>query len=252
MDTPAYTADASLRGKLRRRIARLTHRAPLRLALQRPVVTFTFDDAPESAATRGAQVLEGHGAHGTFYVCTGLFGQEGRMGRFADADQVAALAGRGHEVACHTAGHRDCHRTPDAELLADCDTNVRALEALGGAPRHFAFPYGEVSPYAKALLGPRYGSLRGVQAGMVRDGSDRNQLPAVGIEGDDGEVRARTWIDRAVREQAAGRNAWLILFTHDVRETPSAWGCTPGALDRLTAHALSAGCEIRTVGQVLA
>jgi len=80
----------------------------------------------------------------------------------------------------------------------------------------------------------------------VHDGSDLNQLPAVGVEGEDGEANARRWIDRAVAE-----NAWLILFTHDGRESPSAWGCTPGALDRLAAHARDAGCDIRTVGEVL-
>ncbi|NBB52476.1 polysaccharide deacetylase family protein [Rhizobium sp. CRIBSB] len=252
MDAPAYTADASLMGKLRRRFARVTHRAPLRLRLERPVVSFTFDDAPESAATAGAEVLESHGVRGTYYVCTGLFGQDGRMGRFADAEQVKALAERGHEIACHTSGHLDCHRTPDAPLLADCDTNVRGLKALGGSGEHFAFPYGEVSPHAKALLAPHYGSLRGVQAGLVHNGSDRNQLPAIGIEGEDGEARARRWVDRAVKAQGDGRSAWLILFTHDVRDAPSSWGCTPAALDRLAAHARAAGCDIRTVGQVLA
>jgi len=82
---------------------------------------------------------------------------------------------------------------------------------------------------------------------MVHEGSDLNQLPAVGIAGEDGESFARRWIDRAVDE-----NAWLILFTHDVRENPSLWGCTPAALDRLAAHARAAGCDIRTVGEVLA
>ena len=241
-----YSADRSLGGKLRRRYARLTHRRPARLNLIRPVVSFTFDDIPASAAEVGASVLEAHDARGTFYVCTGLADQEGHMGRFANAGEVRGLAARGHEVACHTRDHIDCHRASDEALLADTADNVAALTVLGAAPRHFAFPYGEVSPHAKALLAPRYGSLRGVHAGMVHEGSDLNQLPAVGIEGEDGETVARRWIDRAVDE-----NAWLILFTHDVRENPSAWGCTPAALDRLAAHARAAGCDIRTVGEVL-
>lgn len=241
-----YSADRSLGGKLRRRYARLTHRRPARLGLSRPVVSFTFDDIPASAAEAGARVLEAHDARGTFYLCTGLADHEGHMGRFANADEIRDLAGRGHELACHTRDHIDCHRASDQALLADTADNIARLTALGAAPRHFAFPYGEVSPHAKALLAPRYGSLRGVHAGLVHDGSDLNQLPAVGIEGEDGEVAARRWIDSAVAE-----NAWLILFTHDVRETPSAWGCTPGALDRLAAHARAAGCDIRTVGEVL-
>ena len=242
-----YTPDVSLKGKLRRRFARLTHRRPARLSLTRPTVSFTFDDIPASAGQAGAEALEAHDAHGTFYVCAGLFGQDGHMGRFADGGEIVDLIRRGHEVAGHTFGHRDCHRTPEAELIADLDANDAALRGLGAAPIHFAYPYGEVSPRAKALLAGRYASLRGVHKGLVHDGGDLNQLPGVGIEGPDGEALARQWIDRAVSE-----NAWLILYTHDVREAPSPWGCTPDALSRLIAHARTTGCDIRTVGEVLA
>jgi peptidoglycan/xylan/chitin deacetylase (PgdA/CDA1 family) len=240
-----YSADAGLGAKLRRRYARLVHRRPARLDLSGPTVSFTFDDAPASAAVAAA-ILERHKARGTYYLCAGLFGETGHMGRYIDATEAADLAARGHEIACHSHGHVDAHRTDGAALLADSDRNVTTLTALGGSARHFAFPYGEVSPAAKARLADRYGSLRGVHAGLVHEGADLNQLPAVGIEGDDGEAVARAWIDRAVK---TGR--WLILFTHDVSDSPSPWGCTPAALDRLAAHARGAGCALKTVGEVL-
>ena len=242
-----YTPDVSFAGKLRRRFARLTHRRPARLNLARAVVSFTFDDIPASAAHAGADALEAHGARGTFYVCAGLFGQGGHMGRFADAAEISALVGQGHEVAGHTLNHIDCHRTAPTDLNADLDANDAALSNLGAAPIHFAYPYGEVSPRSKKQLGARYASLRGVHKALIRNGDDRNQLPGVGIEGVDGELIARAWIDRAVAEQA-----WLILYTHDVRERPSPWGCTPDALKRLIGHARAVGCDIRTVGEVLA
>ncbi|WP_312783350.1 polysaccharide deacetylase family protein [Brevundimonas sp.] len=241
-----YTPDVSLAGKLRRRFARMTHKRPARLDLARPIVSFTFDDIPASAAHAGAEALEQHGACGTFYVCAGLFGKEGHMGRFADAAEIGDLILRGHEVAGHTLNHVDCHRTAPAALDVDLDANDAALGALGAASLHFAYPYGEVSPRSKKQLARRYASLRGVHKGTVRNGDDLNQLPGVGIEGPDGETIARAWIDRAVAEKA-----WLILYTHDVREAPSPWGCTPEVLDRLVGHALAAGCEVRTVSEVL-
>lgn len=242
----AYRADPSLKGKLRRRLARLTHRRPARLALDGPVVSFTFDDAPESAVEAGATILEAAGARGTYYLCAGLMGQDGPMGRFADAGQAARLADAGHEIACHTFSHLDCGRATGAEIGADADRNADALAELAPRVRHFAYPYGDVSPRAKAALHARYGSLRGLHKGLVRDGSDLNQLPAVGIEGEDGEAVAAAWIDRAAAERA-----WLILYTHDVRETPSPFGCTPGALERLVERARGAGARIETVGGLL-
>ena len=77
------------------------------------------------------------------------------MGRFADASEISDLIRRGHEVAGHTFDHLDCHRTPEADLTFDLDANDAALRGLGAAPIHFAYPYGEVSPRAKALLAGR-------------------------------------------------------------------------------------------------
>lgn len=241
-----YNADSSLFGKVRRRAVRLMHRRPARLSHNGPVVSFTFDDVPISGAETGAAILEKAGARGTFYVCAGLFGQPGDMGRYADEAEIGRLAQAGHEIACHTHSHLDCGLSSEAAIGADADRNAEALTAFGARPRHFAYPYGEVSPQAKRALKGRYGSLRAVHSGIVTASSDLNQLPAVGVEGEDGEAQAMRWIDRAVE-----RGAWVILYTHDVRENPSKYGCTPGALERIVAHAGARGAAIRTVGQVL-
>ena len=33
-----------------------------------------------------------------------------------------------------------------------------------------------------------------------------------------------------VFDEAVATNGWLIFYTHDVADTPSPWGCTPGLL----------------------
>jgi hypothetical protein len=37
-------------------------------------------------------------------------------------------------------------------------------------------------------------------------------------------------------EDNARCGGWLILYTHDVAEEPSAFGCTPGDFERLVAY----------------
>lgn len=232
----AYSADRSLRGKLRRRYTRLAFRKPLRLSLDRPMITFSFDDVPATAALAGAQALEAAGLRGTFYICAGLEDGDGPMGRYGSADDARRLAADGHEVACHTFSHLDCGQADQTTIAADVARNGLALAERGAPdPVSFAYPYGDVSFAAKKALGGRFKTLRTVQAGLVTNGADANQLPAVGIEGDDGEARALRWMDEAAR-----RKAWLILYTHDVADTPSAWGCTPGALGRLAERAKAA------------
>ena len=238
-----HRADPSLKGKLRRRYSRLVSRRPAGAGLDRPMVSFCFDDAPASAAEAGAQVLERHGAMGTYFISMGLAGREGPMGRFADVVHVERLLAAGHEIACHTHSHLDCGQASAAEIERDVLKNKAALTGLGApAPRTFAYPYGDVSPCAKRTLGTRFELLRALHHGLVRQGADLNQAPSVGIEGPDGEATAWRWLDRAISQ-----TAWLILYTHDVAETPSAWGCTPRALEHLIAGALGAGAEIVTV-----
>ena len=242
-DTP-YSADRSLYGKLRRRVARMVTTKPARLDLMRPMLTISFDDAPVSAAEAGAAILERHGARGTYFISAGLGGRESHLGRYTSLDDVARLAAAGHEVACHTFSHLDCGKAKAADIAAELNANRQALQAMGIDPVTFAYPYGDVSPWGKALINDRFIAGRALHHGLIATGTDLNQAPGVGIEGQDGYRVARAWMDRA-----AAVNAWLVLYTHDVRETPSDWGCTPLVLERLMSRAVEMGFDIVTFEQ---
>jgi len=238
----AYSADRSFKGKLRRQVSKLAVRRPVRMALERPMVTFGFDDAPVTATTAGAQVLEARGVRGVYYFSAGLVGRTGPMGVYAEREDAQRLAAAGHEVACHTFSHLDCGQADGPAILGEVDRNAMDLDAWGLPVREsFAYPYGDVSIPAKRALGGRFRTLRTVTAGLIENGSDANQLPAVGIEGAEGEAKALHWLDRA-----AERKAWLMLFTHDVEPNPSAWGCTPEALGHLIDAALARGFDVVT------
>lgn len=241
----AYSADRSLKGKLRRRIAKLSVRRPIRMQLDRPMVTFGFDDAPVTATTTGAQILEARGVRGVYYFSAGLVGGVGPMGVYAEREDAIRLAAAGHEVACHTFTHLDCGQADRKTVTENVDRNAVDLDAWGLPEREsFAYPYGDVSIPAKRALGGRYRTLRTVTAGLIENGSDANQLPAVGIEGEDGEVKALRWLDRA-----AGRKAWLMLYTHDVEPNPSNWGCTPETLGHLVDAAIARGFDVVTAAE---
>ena len=238
-------ADRSWKGKLRRRIARLEVRRAAAGAPPGPMVSFSFDDAPVSAAGAGAGILERRGVKGTYFIAMGLAGQDGPMGPNADAEAIRRLAEAGHEIGCHTFSHLNCGQTPPGLITGDVKRNREALGALGApAPVSFAYPYGEVSSRAKAALGSRFSLLRALHHGLIHRGSDLNQAPAVGIEGASGEDVARRWLSRALAERA-----WLILYSHDVRQDPSPYGCTPEALARLVDEALDGGAEVVTVAE---
>ena len=241
----AHEADTSPWGKARRRLVRLAHRRPAARGPKRPMISFTFDDPPATAVETGARLLAERGLKGTYFVSAALCGREGPMGRFAEVETLKAAAAAGHELACHTFSHLDCGRAERSAVEADLERNRAAMADWKiEEASTFAYPYGDVGFPAKRLIAERFSLSRGLHHGLMGAGSDLNQAPAVGLEGPEGESLARRWIGRAY-----ARNAWLILYTHDVREAPSPWGCSPAALGRLMDQALDAGFEVVTVAE---
>jgi peptidoglycan/xylan/chitin deacetylase (PgdA/CDA1 family) len=240
----AYHADTSWRAKVRRRTVRLASRRPAK-APPGPMVSFVFDDAPASAAEVGAQILEERGMRGAYYIAAALEDSDAVTGRMATREHVVRLAEAGHEIGCHTFTHLDCGQAAPFDAVEDVARNAKALAAWGlPRPTTFAYPFGDVAPATKRALAGRFALMRALHPGLVSEGADLNQAPAVGVEGPNGEALAMKWLGRARR-----RRAWLILCTHDVSETPSPYGCTPQALMRLADAALDGGFEVVTVAE---
>ncbi len=236
-DAP-YIPPANLMGKALRWKARATGRRLKRVRPSRGIVSFSFDDFPKSAVTVGAAEMERAGARATYYASTGFAGQDTHHGAMFDGGDLARLVAAGHEIGAHTHGHIDCARASEDRILADDERNRAALRKMGFETpiRSFAFPFGEAGPRVKRALAERYDTLRGVRPGCMRGRADFNMLPAVALDhGEAGLARALEALQRAAAEAA-----WVILFTHDVQDDPTSWGCTPDMLRKAveTAHDL--------------
>ena len=245
MDAEAYHADPSLKGKLRRRFVRLQHRRRATAAPGRPMISFSFDDAPLSAFKAGAQTLERYGVRGAYFVCAGTAGQAGFVGPLGGRADMLRVQAAGHEIACHTYSHLDCGKADTSTADADLARNAATLSSWGLAPvQTFAYPYGDVGPRAKRLAADRFQLARALHHGLVEQGTDLAQAPAVGIEGENGEAKALHWMAEALR-----RRSWLILFTHGVEDVVTPYGCTRDAFDRVVAQAVEKGFEVVTVAE---
>jgi peptidoglycan/xylan/chitin deacetylase (PgdA/CDA1 family) len=198
------------------------------------MVSFTFDDAPVSAATTGADMIEEYGARGTFYVAGGLADTWSGNWTAIGADHIAGLHRRGHEIACHTFSHARTTDLTAAAMAAEIESNRRYLLAVDSSIRieNFAYPYGTGSVSRKGQLGKVFRSSRGILPGINSGVVDLQYLRATPLIerqiGPDG-------IDRAL-DEAVDKNGWLIFYSHDVEAEPSPYGCSPSLLR----HALEA------------
>lgn len=238
-----------LAGRVANRLIRATPWRVIRIPTQKPIVSFTFDDVPDTALRVGATILEGHGARGTFYISGGLEGRVEPDRTLIDAAGCSELAARGHEIGCHTFNHRHLRHVDRASLAADLASNARYLNAIDPRPgrRNFAYPYNSGCLGKRPMLAHAYRTCRAGGEAINRGPTDPTFLKAVEIRQPERHVAGlKRWIDTLATDPG-----WLIFFTHDISPTPTPYGCTPAAFERLVTHAVERGCEILTVDAAL-
>ncbi len=244
----------SLRSELsavRRRMLYSLGRRTVNLGNPGPIVTFTFDDFPRTAYSVGGSILERFEARGTFYAAYGLMNTSNELGEQFRADDLHALVEKGHELANHTYSHISCRTVSCGTFRNDVEKGGNAIEEVTGVTAgNFAYPFGHVTLRAKRALETTVASARSIFPGFNGPEIDLNLLRANALYGDlneSNEVSIKDLILRNVKERT-----WLIFYTHDVRNRPSAYGCTPALFEFAVSAAAQSGSRILTVQQVLA
>ncbi len=236
--------------QFRRRAARYLGREPVTVRRETGVLSLSFDDFPKSAWEVAGPILKDHGILATYYVAGGLCdGMNMDKVQFSEGDLQEAYQA-GHEVGCHTFSHTSVLRLDAKDLTAELDRNADwvAQRLDGHRMRHFAYPFGDASLGAKALLGQRFDFARGVRDGVNTGTADRNNLQAIGLE----SRRLPHYDLEGLVAQTARTGGWLIAYGHDVESRPTPYGCTPQDLERLIVMARKAGLEILPVGKAFA
>jgi peptidoglycan/xylan/chitin deacetylase (PgdA/CDA1 family) len=217
-----------LKTRVRRRIARHLPSKPFAMRNNAPLVTFTFDDVPDSAHLNGAAVLDDHGISGTFYIASGTCGSADTYWRVIGRDQVRDLHARGHEIGCHTYSHAAVDDLSADAMNEECRRNLDSLRELCPDIQltNFCYPYGCVSLLRKLQLQKHFDTCRGIFEGVNSGIADLGLLKVI-------ELYDRTLSKdklRHVLRRARDSNGWVIFYVHDVTERPSHMGCSPGLL----------------------
>jgi len=227
--------------KIMRHVSRRTDRSTLP-EMQQSIISFSFDDCPKSAFTNGLPILEAEGWHATIYIALGLCEMTNHLGLHVSEADVVEVYNRGHEIADHTYSHLSSEAVELNTYMADIERNQLALKRLGiSQSRHFAYPYGHVSPPLKKALQTRFETLRGVVTSSTAT-QDANLMWATRLYSDNSIGLALEKI-----KQAKLTPQWLHLFTHDVRDTPSKFGCSPGDLQIIVNAVKESGLPVMTV-----
>ncbi len=240
---------ANLRDGILRKAARHHRSKPFVMRNSAPLVSFTFDDVPDSAYTNGAAILDDHGIRGTFYIASGTCGSMDTHWRVIDRDQVRALHRGGHEIGCHTFAHICVDQVGARALQEECRQNRERLQEWcpGLELTNFCYPYGRASLPRKLELQKRFDSCRGIYEGVNAGTIDLGMLRVIDLYD---RTLTRDKVQRILRE-TADRNGWLIFCTHDVAQPPSWIGCSPQLLRATVQAVQTAGMRCLSIRQAL-
>jgi peptidoglycan/xylan/chitin deacetylase (PgdA/CDA1 family) len=232
--------------------SRLARHAPARAQKMRndaPIASFTFDDAPESALSKGAALLEERGARGTFYISTALLGRRLEHYAVAGAEAVRAAHRRGHEIGLHGHAHVPAAAHDAAGFARDLAMNAARLRAIDASidAQNYAYPYGHATLARKFQLAPLARSARSVECGVNHGFVDPLFLRCVELANARiGRAAIDLLLDKALR-----RCGWIAFLSHDVSGAPSPYGVTPALFSYALDGARRRGFRIETMRDAL-
>ncbi|MES5099198.1 polysaccharide deacetylase family protein [Agrobacterium sp. BA1120] len=245
----AFSKLQYVRDRVAERAVRAFPVSTLNVMCTRPIVSFTFDDVPETAHSAGARILDEHGVKGTFYIAGGLLGNKEPDRELISVEGCKLLADAGHEIGCHTFAHRAVRTLSSAALERDLDRNRNMLDSFDPniGRRNFAYPYNQGSLRHRQAFAKRYTTARAGGDRINRGVVNRSYLWGMEIRQPESDALALTsQIDTVVAQPG-----WLIFFTHDVSETPTPYGCRPETFATLVDYAVSKGCLVLPVRDAL-
>lgn len=224
-------------------------RRNVHLKNRQPLVSFTFDDFPRTALSTGGRILEDFGARGTYYTAMGLAGTTNFLGEHFVAEDLHELSAKGHELASHTLHHVSARDVAQRRFRAEASEGWEAIRTIPGLSpsRNFAYPFGTTNPILKKHIGATMSSCRGNFSGLNTAVTDLNLLRGNALYGD---LRSLDRVKQLLEENKRA-NGWLIFYTHDVRENPSAFGCTPGLMQETLKLVVKQGCKVVRIQDVV-
>ena len=243
-----YEPSKSFRKRITRRLTPFQARRMAQYKLDRPIVSFTFDDCPLSAIDNGVSKLDELGWKSTIYIASALLGTTNHHGLQMSETDVVAAHNAGHEIGEHSHSHIDVSEMSFERAVSDIRKNRNALHEMGLPPAStFAYPFGQTTREVKSRLGPDYTGLRGITPGPMIGKADLNQIRSTPL------FTGKPFNDLLRQiEDLSGTNSWLTIFTHDIENRPTQWGCTPTEMEAIIAAVKASGAQVLTVADAIA
>ena len=234
--------------KYKKLLAKHLYCKTVSLKINKPIISFSFDDAPRTAFINGGKILKTYGAEATFYVSFGLLGSDSPSGAIGLQADLRCALDNGHEIGCHTYDHKNSWKTETDLFVQSVLKNSQALSTLFPETTFLslAYPICAPRPQTKKIIGKLFRCCRGGGQTFNVGKTDLNLLKAFFLD-------LRTGVKVKEIKQLIDKNieagGWLIFATHDINDNPSLYGCSKKFFDEVVKYAAHSNALILPVGK---
>jgi len=146
-------------------------------------IVLTFDDGYRGVVDFALAALKRRGWSATVFVNSGLIGCDNewnckdRIRRWhMNDDMLIELVDAGWEIGSHGVTHRSMVKLSAEELVHEVCDSLDVLKGKFGTVDCFAYPYGDYTPYIRALVGKTYSCAFAVSCGGTHLAADRHSI----------------------------------------------------------------------------
>lgn len=211
------------------------------------VVTFTFDDSPQSLYKNAYPLLELYGYRGTVYVITSVIGENFEDFETMSVENLKELQAKGWEIGSHTVNHYDLTSLHvgfiDYELLE----SKEQLLTLGFEVNSLAIPYGKYDDTVNEIAKEYYSSVRPSVWGVNNIGDlDSYEIKSIWLTNTTQFEFVKQQID------SLGKDEWLVFMVHNVEdEDLGTYNISPSLLREILDYIKQKNIKVRTVSEVI-
>src|SRR5271157_68387 len=136
----------------------------------------------------------------------------------------------GWDFECHTNTHPSLISLTDAQIIAELQAVNTAFQTHGyPPPQHMAYPYGDYNSHVESIVSQYRKSARTVSDNMTTyPVANWYELNAAQFIPTTTMTDVTNWVTQCISTKSL-----LVIFTHDISNSPSAYGCTPAMLTNL-------------------
>jgi peptidoglycan/xylan/chitin deacetylase (PgdA/CDA1 family) len=184
----------------------------------------------------------------TYYISLGKVGQDSNVGRICEIEDIKNLIEEGHEIGNHTFDHVNMNHSSIDYFEKSILKNNEVYQELfsQNSFRTLSYPYGVGKRNTIKVAKKYFRCARTTNQGINYGKVCLFMLKATPVYGNGRNFEK---IKQLIHKNIEKRG-WLNLYTHDINENPSEFGCTPEYFKKVIEYSVKSGSKIATLDDV--